>query len=98
MSFEFFAWCHEELTSICLGHVLIIQRNSPINFVKNYDFAYPQLRAHVTFTCVAGHLMHAEFDSAHRPWASCDPFQLFDAPIERFIEKGARYFTSIFLY
>ncbi|VDC07578.1 unnamed protein product [Peniophora sp. CBMAI 1063] len=71
-----------------------IQRNSPINFVKNYDFAYPQLRAHVTFTCVAGHLMHAEFDSAHRPWASCDPFQLFDAPIERFIEKDKKGIAS----
>ena len=74
---------------------MAFQRNSTVNFVKNYDFAYPQLRAHVTFTCVAGHIMAADFGPTHRPWASCDPFQLFEAPIERGVEKGVCFLVFI---
>ncbi|KAI0302708.1 DNA topoisomerase [Russula brevipes] len=57
-------------------------RNTRCNFVKNYDFDYPQARAKFTITCVAGHILQHEFAQSHRTWHSCDPFQLFDAPIE----------------
>ena len=33
-------------------------------------------------TCVAGHVLQHDFSETHRKWQSCDPFELFDAPIE----------------
>ncbi|KAL8293634.1 hypothetical protein RQP46_000335 [Phenoliferia psychrophenolica] len=53
-------------------------------FIKNYDFSYrmppgPGL-ADFTVTAVAGHLMEQNFGDFDG-WRSCDPFQLFDAPI-----------------
>jgi DNA topoisomerase-3 len=50
--------------------------------IKNYDFDYPQCRANFTVTCVAGHVLQHEFAWSHRKWQSCDPFELFDAPID----------------
>ncbi|KAH9985367.1 prokaryotic type I DNA topoisomerase [Russula vinacea] len=57
-------------------------RSTRSNFVKNYDFDYPQSRAKFTVTCVAGHILQYDFAQTHRKWQSCDPFELFDAPIE----------------
>jgi DNA topoisomerase III len=31
---------------------------------------------------VSGHLLTCDFPETHRSWLSCDPFSLFDAPIE----------------
>ncbi|KAI0032905.1 DNA topoisomerase [Vararia minispora EC-137] len=59
-------------------------------YVKNYDFAYPQARAQVTFTCVAGHLLSSDFDENHRKWNSCDPFALFDAPVITDVDKDKK--------
>ncbi|KAI0066039.1 prokaryotic type I DNA topoisomerase [Artomyces pyxidatus] len=56
-------------------------RNTTTNFVKNYDFDYPQTRSSFTVTCVAGHLLASDFADSHRKWHTCDPFALFDAPI-----------------
>ena len=33
-------------------------------------------------TCVAGHILQHDFSDTHRKWQSCDPFELFDAPVE----------------
>ncbi|KAI0313920.1 DNA topoisomerase [Amylostereum chailletii] len=56
-------------------------RNTATNYVKNYDFNYPQTNSQFTVTCVAGHLMHHDFAESHRKWHTCDPFALFEAPI-----------------
>ncbi|KAH9985783.1 DNA topoisomerase [Russula compacta] len=56
-------------------------RSTRSTFIKNYDFNYPQIRANFTVTCVAGHILQYDFEQAHRKWQSCDPFDLFDAPI-----------------
>ncbi|TFY69145.1 hypothetical protein EVG20_g3279 [Dentipellis fragilis] len=60
-------------------------RSSPVNFIKNYDFNYPQTRAQFTVTCVAGHLMSHDFTDTHRKWNSCEPFTLFEAPVVSFV-------------
>jgi DNA topoisomerase III len=31
---------------------------------------------------VVGHILQHDFAQSHRKWQSCDPFELFDAPIE----------------
>ncbi|KAG9316734.1 prokaryotic type I DNA topoisomerase, partial [Chiua virens] len=50
-------------------------------FIKNFDFDYPQTNSHFTVTSVSGHLLAYDFPDAYRQWQSCDPFSLFDAPI-----------------
>jgi Toprim domain len=60
----------------------LAKRNSRSNFIKNYDFDYPQCRANFTVTCVAGHILQYDFAESHRKWTSCDPFELFEAHIE----------------
>ena len=32
-------------------------------------------------TSVTGHLMELDFGDGHRKWGSCDPVELFDAPV-----------------
>ncbi|KAI0256361.1 DNA topoisomerase [Lactifluus subvellereus] len=56
-------------------------RSTRSNIIKNYDFDYPQYRATFTVTCVAGHILQHDFAQSHRKWHTCDPFELFDAPI-----------------
>ncbi|KAI0295814.1 DNA topoisomerase [Multifurca ochricompacta] len=56
-------------------------RSTRSNIIKNYDFSYPHSRANFTVTCVAGHVLQHDFAQSHRKWHSCDPFELFDAPI-----------------
>ncbi|TFY76359.1 hypothetical protein EWM64_g7651 [Hericium alpestre] len=60
-------------------------RNTSVNYVKNYDFNYPQTRASFTVTCVAGHLLNYDFADTHRKWNSCDPFALFEAQVISYV-------------
>lgn len=66
-----------------------VQRNSVNKFIKNYDFNYPQMNSFYTVTSVAGHLCDHEFDEAYSSWSSCDPLQLFEAPIHTQVKKDA---------
>lgn len=58
------------------------KRNTSSQYIKNYDFDYPQTRSQYTVTAVAGHLMNQDFSSTFKSWNGCDPFSLFEAPIE----------------
>ncbi|GLB36997.1 putative introduces a single-strand break via transesterification at a target site in duplex DNA [Lyophyllum shimeji] len=51
-------------------------------YIKNYEFNYPQTNSFFVVTCVTGHLTGSDFPDTHRKWNSCDAFELFDAPIE----------------
>lgn len=55
-----------------------------IQWVKNYkfDFRFQQWgQCSVTFTCVAGHIVAHDFTDRYRKWHSCQPSELFEAPI-----------------
>ncbi|KAJ1978450.1 DNA topoisomerase 3-alpha [Dimargaris verticillata] len=59
--------------------------------VSNFDFEY-QFRnqtAQVTVTSVAGHVTRLEFAQGYRSWKMVDPVALFEAPLEKSINKGA---------
>lgn len=70
------------------------QHNTQSNFIKNYEFDYPQTNSQFTVTCVAGHLTEHDFTQTHRLWHSCDPFELFDAPVESFVAKDKKTIES----
>ncbi|KAJ8076355.1 DNA topoisomerase [Marasmius tenuissimus] len=72
-------------------------RNTRSNFIKNYDFDYPQTNSHFTVTAVAGHLTETEFTNAHRKWDSCNPIELFDAPLISYVKDDYKSMeTNIF--
>lgn len=61
-----------------------------IQWVKNYKFDYdfPRWgRSSVTFTCVAGHILQQDFGERYRKWMSCQPQDLFEAPIETHVAQ-----------
>ncbi|KAJ1309638.1 hypothetical protein OPQ81_006405 [Rhizoctonia solani] len=62
-------------------------RNTQSPYHKNYDFYYAKTGDNYTMTAVSGHLTEKDFGAALRSWNSCDPFQLFDAPIETRVSK-----------
>lgn len=68
---------------------LTLQRNGPSPYNKNFDFNYQYTNSQFTVTSVSGHLMEHDFGEAHRKWHSCDPFELFDAPIETRVKKAS---------
>jgi DNA topoisomerase-3 len=41
----------------------------------------------MTMTSVTGHMMETDFTSNHRTWGSCNPLELFRAPVETRIKK-----------
>lgn len=69
---------------------MLRQRPTRNKFIKNFDFDYPHARATFTVTAVSGHLMEHDFDDAHRSWGSCEPFALFDAPVESRVAKSSK--------
>ncbi|KAK5577233.1 hypothetical protein RB653_002173 [Dictyostelium firmibasis] len=53
---------------------------------KLWDFKYNILNfndCEMIFTSVTGHLMEIDVVEQFKPWASCDPIQLFEAPIRK---------------
>lgn len=41
----------------------------------------------MSFTSVLGHLMELDFNSGYRPWRSCRPIDLFNAPVEKHVPQ-----------
>jgi len=60
----------------------MLQHNTQTNYIKNYEFDYPQSRSFFVVTCVSGHITSHDFYENHRKWNACEPFDLFDAPVE----------------
>ncbi|KAL6703839.1 DNA topoisomerase [Coniothyrium glycines] len=68
-----------------------------IQWVKNYkfDFRFQQWgQCAVTFTCVAGHIVVQDFDERYKKWHSCQPAQLFEAPIVSSIAEDKKVVAS----
>ncbi|KAG9024460.1 DNA topoisomerase [Tulasnella sp. JGI-2019a] len=62
--------------------------NTGNQYIKNYEFDYPQLNAQFIVTSVSGHLFTYDFGPQYRNWNSCDPFILFDEPVDRKVAEG----------
>ncbi|KAK0213155.1 prokaryotic type I DNA topoisomerase [Desarmillaria ectypa] len=65
-------------------------RSTTNKFIKNYDFEYHYTNDHYTVTCVSGHLTTHDFFDTHRKWNSCDPFDLFEAPVQVTIPEASK--------
>lgn len=72
-------------------------------WLKNYEFDYaferPWGRRTVVFTSVAGHLKSQDFETRYRKWSSCQPAELFEAPIVSYVDNVCwRLYLGSFAY
>ncbi|TFY54110.1 hypothetical protein EVJ58_g9055 [Rhodofomes roseus] len=72
-----------------LALITVEQRQSGNTYIRNYDFDYPQANAAFTVTAVSGHMLEHDFSFQYSKWTSCDPFELFEAPIIAEVRKDA---------
>ncbi|OCK90394.1 prokaryotic type I DNA topoisomerase [Cenococcum geophilum 1.58] len=64
------------------------------NYVFDYNFGRTWGASNVVFTSVAGHIKSTEFDQRYRNWNSCNPSQLFDAPIVNYVENDKKIIAT----
>ncbi|EPS66298.1 hypothetical protein M569_08480, partial [Genlisea aurea] len=64
-------------------------RDGRSRFNKIFEFSYSIQNQpfHMSFTSVTGHLMELEFAERYRKWHSCDPVDLYNAPVKKFVPQ-----------
>ena len=58
-------------------------REGPSRYNKLFTFQcmLDNVPCEMVVTSVTGHLMEMDFDASYKKWSSCDPVELFEAPI-----------------
>lgn len=67
----------------------LLQRAGFSKYNALFDFPY-QIRGQqvqMVVTSVTGHMMELDFDASVRSWYSCDPVELFTAPVTKRIRN-----------
>ena len=54
------------------------------------DCEFKNSRCSMTITSVTGHMMEVEFDPAYKVWSSCQPVDLFHAPISKSVKSESK--------
>lgn len=57
------------------------------NRVFEFDLTIKRQQCHMLFTSVTGHLMELDFDDRYRKWNSCDPTDLYHAPVRKYVPQ-----------
>jgi DNA topoisomerase-3 len=52
-----------------------------------FRYVIDAFKVHMSFTSVSGHLMTNDYTEQYRGWNSCDPIQLFEAPIIKYVPE-----------
>jgi DNA topoisomerase-3 len=63
---------------------------SRYNRVFEFNYAIGAQACHMLVTSVTGHLMELDFDDRYRKWYSCDPVDLFHAPVRKAVPQVPR--------
>ncbi|KAL5217312.1 hypothetical protein ABZP36_017996 [Zizania latifolia] len=61
------------------------------NRVFEFEYTIGGRACHMLVTSVTGHLMELEFDDRFRRWHSCDPADLFQAPVRKSVPQDKQY-------
>jgi hypothetical protein len=69
---------------------------SRYNKIFEFSYAINGRPCHMLVTSVTGHLMELEFQDRYRKWHSCDPADLFQAPVHKFVPEVS--LSSILMY
>ncbi|XVF16931.1 hypothetical protein REPUB_Repub10bG0073300 [Reevesia pubescens] len=60
---------------------------SRFNKIFEFNYSIRGQPCHMLFTSVTGHLMELEFEDRFRKWHSCDPADLYHAPVRKFVPE-----------
>eukprot|EP01039_Chlorochromonas_danica_P004386 gene4386-4807_t len=61
---------------------------SPYNHVFDIqDCLFQDQHVQMSITSVSGHMMDLEFDASFKSWSSCNPVDLFQAPLHKTVKK-----------
>ncbi|EEC74578.1 hypothetical protein OsI_10148 [Oryza sativa Indica Group] len=77
-----------EILSRPSGGMRSREGRSRYNRVFEFDYSIGGRACHMLVTSVTGHLMELEFDDRFRRWHSCDPADLFHAPVRKSVPQG----------
>ncbi|KAL4183811.1 hypothetical protein AMTRI_Chr11g156980 [Amborella trichopoda] len=69
------------------GRLRVREGRSRYNKVYEFEHAIRGQRCHMLFTSVTGHLMEIVFHERYKKWHSCDPADLFSAPIQKHVPQ-----------
>ncbi|KAI3987097.1 hypothetical protein MKX01_036887 [Papaver californicum] len=58
---------------------------SRYNKIFEFEYTIRGKLCHMSFTSVTGHLMEMDFEERYRKWGSCDPVNLYELPIRKFV-------------
>ncbi|KAL2941854.1 DNA topoisomerase 3-alpha [Bienertia sinuspersici] len=60
---------------------------SRYNRIFEFEYTIRGQPIQMLFTSVTGHLMELEFDERYRKWYSCDPVELYQAPVRKTVPQ-----------
>ncbi|KAA8547075.1 hypothetical protein F0562_003504 [Nyssa sinensis] len=60
---------------------------SRYNKIFEFNYTISGQPCQMLFTSVTGHLMELEFEDRYRKWHSCDPVDLYHAPVRKFVPE-----------
>ncbi|KAI4317075.1 hypothetical protein L6164_024985 [Bauhinia variegata] len=63
---------------------------SRYNKIFEFNYAIRGQLCHMIVTSVTGHLMELEFEERYRKWHSCDPADLYHAPVHKFVPEDKK--------
>ncbi|KAK6923708.1 DNA topoisomerase, type IA, central, partial [Dillenia turbinata] len=70
------------------GTIRTRQGRSRYNMIFEFSYMIRGQKCHMLVTSVTGHLMELEFkDERIRKWNSCDPVELYHAPVDKFVPQ-----------
>ncbi|XP_011031138.1 PREDICTED: DNA topoisomerase 3-alpha isoform X2 [Populus euphratica] len=84
-----------EKPSVAKSVATILSRNqlrvrdgrSRYNKIFEFNYSINGQQCHMLVTSVTGHLMEVEFEDRFRKWHSCDPADLYTAPIRKYVPE-----------
>ncbi|WOH07973.1 hypothetical protein DCAR_0727408 [Daucus carota subsp. sativus] len=60
---------------------------SVYNKIFEFNYQIQGQQCHMIFTSIHGHLMELEFEDRYRKWHSCDPLDLYHAPVRKYVPQ-----------
>lgn len=69
------------------GGMRVRDGRSRYNKIFEFNYTIRNQPCHMLFTSVTGHLMELEFDDRYRKWHSCDPVDLYNAPVRKYVPE-----------
>lgn len=69
------------------GGLRVRDGRSRYNKIFEFNYTIQNQHFHMSFTSVTGHLMELEFEERYRKWHSCDPVQLYQAAVKKYVPE-----------